>query len=79
MVIQQIENFNFAMKVKLEQNNVSQNPSRRDSVTLLSADYYSDEPDLDEVKKIAQYREAMEIIQRKCEALSKDNEKLVRR
>lgn len=89
MVIQQNENFNFSMKgKKLEQsssNNVLENSShRRDSVTQLS-DYYSadnepnDDLDFNEVTKITQYREAIEIIQRKCEALSRDNEKLVRR
>lgn len=54
---------------------------RRDSVSL--SDYYSDnEPndlDFNELAKISQYRQAIEIIKRKCEALSKDNEKLVRR
>ena len=64
------------MKIKLEQKSF-----RRDSVSL--SDYYSDnEPndlDFNEVAKIARYRQAIELIRRKCENLSKDNEKLVRR
>lgn len=85
MVILENEIYNTAMKMKVEPSQSSNlmhpPPSRRDSVTL--SDYYSDnEPndlDFNEVTKIAQYREAKEIIQRKCEALSKENEKLVRR
>lgn len=55
--------------------------NRRDSISL--SDYYSDNEPNDlayiEVSKIAQYREATKIIQRKCEAISRDNERLVRR
>lgn len=53
----------------------------QDSISV--SDYYSDnEPndmDFNEMAKIAKYRQAIELILRKCESLSKDNEKLVRR
>lgn len=55
---------------------------RRDINTL--SDYYSDNEqpnnlDFNEVSKIAKYREAIVELQRKCEFLSQNNERLVRR
>lgn len=55
-------------------------PVTRDSFSL--SDYYSDNEngiDYQEVAKISQYRRAIQLIDRKCEALSRNNEKLVRR
>lgn len=95
MVFLDSENANYIMKVKsepiaggqhLHDQQLLQPPAlppqaiRRDSISL--SDYYSDEPndmDYNEVAKISQYRQACEMIVRRCEALTKDNEKLVRR
>lgn len=72
------------MKVKSEPSadgHLHDQQLRRDSISL--SDYYSDnEPndmDYNELAKISQYRQACEMIMRRCEDLSKDNEKLVRR
>lgn len=56
---------------------------RRQEFSTLS-DYYSDNEhpnglDFKEVNKIAKYREAITKLQRRCECLSQNNERLVRR
>lgn len=56
--------------------------TRSDSFSL--SDYYSDNDngngiDFKEAAKISQYRRAIQLIDRKCDVLSKNNEKLVRR
>lgn len=56
---------------------------RRHELNTLS-DYYSDNEqpndlDFNEVSKIAKYREAITKLQRRCEFLSQNNERLVRR
>lgn len=58
-------------------------PDRRQEFSTLS-DYYSDNDqpnglDFNEVNNIAKYREAITKLQRKCEFLSQNNERLVRR
>lgn len=56
---------------------------RRQEFSTLS-DYYSDNEhpnglDYKQVNKIAKYREAITKLQRRCECLSQNNERLVRR
>lgn len=55
---------------------------RRQEFTL--SDYYSDNEhpnglDFKDVNKISKYREAITKLQRRCESLSQNNERLVRR
>lgn len=61
----------------------TQSDRRQEFNTTLS-DYYSDNEhpnglDFKEVNKIAKYREAITKLQRRCESLSQNNERLVRR
>lgn len=68
------------MNIKFDPTSSLQPVRRNDSFSL--SDYYSDNDngiDFQEVAKISQYRRAIQLIDRKCEALSRNNEKLVRR
>lgn len=72
-------------EMNLKFNTASLQPpvvTRSDSFSL--SDYYSDNDngngiDFKEAAKMSQYRRAIQLIDRKCEVLSKNNEKLVRR
>ncbi|KAJ6645367.1 hypothetical protein Bhyg_00573 [Pseudolycoriella hygida] len=70
------------MNLKFDRNSTLQPARRSDSFSL--SDYYSDNDNGNGVEykedaKIAQYRRAIQLIDRKCELLSRNNEKLVRR
>lgn len=70
------------MNLKYDTTPSLQPVARSDSFSL--SDYYSDNEngngiDFKEVAKISQYRRAIQLIDRKCEVLSRNNEKLVRR
>lgn len=69
------------MNLKFDPNSSLQ-PTRSDSISM--SDYYSDNDNgngihYKEVAKESQYRRAIQLIDRKCELLSQNNEKLIRR
>ncbi|KAG4065624.1 hypothetical protein HA402_012614 [Bradysia odoriphaga] len=70
------------MNPKFDTTSSVQPPTRNDSFSM--SDYYSDNDngngiDYKEEAKISQYRRAIQLIDRKCELLSRNNEKLIRR
>ncbi len=71
------------MNLKYDTTSSLQPAVRSDSFSM--SDYYSDNEngnngiDFKEVAKISQYRRAIQLIDRKCELISRNNEKLIRR
>lgn len=69
------------MNPKFDTTSSLQQPTRSDSFSMSD---YSDHDnangiDYKEEAKISQYRRAIQLIDRKCELLSRNNEKLIRR
>lgn len=70
------------MNLKFDSTPSLQPVTRSDSISM--SDYYSDNDNANgvhfkEVAKVSQYRRAIQLIDRKCELLSRNNEKLIRR